>query len=422
MNVKKSAVIMVAVMTGLAVAQCVSAIEVNGNDIKLNIGGHLQTYGHLEHIKDPYRKDNRIYLFQKEIRLKISGDYSSAKFYIQYELGPAGYEGGNINLLDAHVSFPLMDRLNLRVGQFKVPYSRERLLDSADMQYAYRSINTVGFNVGRDVGVAAYGNIGNVFGSVGIFTGGGIGVPVRNIPQRLGVPMVSLRVGFNDNLDQDVFNLRAEDFSNQEPGHAFYVNAVYSEDSLVGHGGVLTHKDNDLSLFLQSRWNPFIDNYGILKQIGADYSMQRPLGNYLLVVNAEVNAGTYKNVTGEINLSGGVAGASLYVSEVVGFGIRGAYLVPDTAFAYDNGSQVYPLFDKKMAIKEITPALTLKLKDKGITIKMDAPIGLDVPVVQENGLGTYNLMTQPGQANYVANGGVSRKTTVSARIIFQFVF
>ena len=81
--------------------------------------------------------------------------------------------GVSLGLLEASGDIGLGGPLRLRAGQFRVPYSRERLSNPGTLLFADRSINNLMFNVGRDVGAAVYGQRGDLVGTVGVFTGGG---------------------------------------------------------------------------------------------------------------------------------------------------------------------------------------------------------------------------------------------------------
>src|SRR6185369_1035899 len=96
-----------------------------------------------------------------------------------------------------------------KVGQFKIPYSRERLNDSGTIPFADRSIMNLGFRMGRDVGGAIGSGTGPLVGVVGLFTGGGMDVPQRYLPEVLGVPLLVGRVGFNNGLDANAFSERS---------------------------------------------------------------------------------------------------------------------------------------------------------------------------------------------------------------------
>jgi phosphate-selective porin OprO and OprP len=56
-------------------------------------------------------------------------------------------------LHDWYVQFSQLRDLNLRVGQWKVPFSRERVISSGDLQFVDRSLTNQEFNLDRDIGI-----------------------------------------------------------------------------------------------------------------------------------------------------------------------------------------------------------------------------------------------------------------------------
>ena len=60
------------------------------------------------------------------------------------------------------------------MGQFKVPFNREELNSSSELQLVERSFVNEQFSLGRDIGPALYALLGNyVTYGVGIFDGNG---------------------------------------------------------------------------------------------------------------------------------------------------------------------------------------------------------------------------------------------------------
>lgn len=81
-------------------------------------------------------------------------------------------------LLDWYVEFKQLRDLNVRVGQYKVSYSRERVISSGDLQFVDRSLLNQEFTVDRDVGIELRSR--DLFGwdkrlryAVGIYNGDG---------------------------------------------------------------------------------------------------------------------------------------------------------------------------------------------------------------------------------------------------------
>ena len=151
-------------------------------DKELDINIHGQVLGFGERVKDPSRNDLRLYLFLKQARLNFKGRFDDFKYHMQLVFGgeeEVKDKNASLGLLDLSVDFPITSMIRLKIGQFNVPYSRERVTDDAFFLFTDRSIQNLGFRVGRDVGVAVHGYFPyDIAATIGVFTGGG-----RDIPQ-----------------------------------------------------------------------------------------------------------------------------------------------------------------------------------------------------------------------------------------------
>ena len=83
-------------------------------------------------------------------------------------------------LLDLRVSFKALDELQFRVGQWKVPFNRERVDSSGKQQFAERSIVTPWFTLDRQQGVNSYGRVwkgrrADSWYNLGVYSGTGRG-------------------------------------------------------------------------------------------------------------------------------------------------------------------------------------------------------------------------------------------------------
>lgn len=399
------------------------------------VGGTIQMLGVAEHLKDDYRSDNRIYLFQKEARLNVSGTQDSIDYYFQLQFGgeevPKGRNGnvGNtvMSLLDAYVDIPLMSKyLGLRVGQFKVPFSREMISDTDYLQFADYSINAQGFNVGRDVGLAFHSAVKNFEAAFGVFTGGGINIPQRYLPQELNIPMTVARVGYNT-LDKNILTVEQFNPRTSHSGVALYVSGMYEEDSRIGHSSVLAAKQNDVSLFYNTNWNPYLRavtasqvEMGKLMQFEADIAFQVELGRVKINGAAEANYGKYENSLGSLEMKGGEVQGGIYLAPVQ-LSLRYAVLFPDSNFGYFKTPTIYPIVSKT-PIHEINPGMNIFFGDH-VKLTMDMQIWIGVPVATEVDLGAYNLMTMPDQSKLaVTSGAVERQNAITGRMNFQFMF
>ena len=87
-------------------------------------------------------------------RLKVGGNAFQPwlKYYWEYELAQG-------NLLDFRIMVEKWSFLKLKIGQWKVDYSRERSISSGKQQLADRSIINRAFTLDRQQGVALFGRV-----------------------------------------------------------------------------------------------------------------------------------------------------------------------------------------------------------------------------------------------------------------------
>lgn len=87
-------------------------------------------------------------------RLKAGGHAFQPylKYYWEYELSQG-------NLLDFRVMFEKFPAFNIKVGQWKAYYNRERVISSGKQQLVDRSIITRPFTVDRQLGLSFYGRL-----------------------------------------------------------------------------------------------------------------------------------------------------------------------------------------------------------------------------------------------------------------------
>ena len=87
-------------------------------------------------------------------RLKVGGNAFSPhlKYYWEYELSQG-------NLLDFRIMFEKLEGFNIKVGQWKTFYNRERVISSGKQQMADRSIITRPFTLDRQQGISVYGRL-----------------------------------------------------------------------------------------------------------------------------------------------------------------------------------------------------------------------------------------------------------------------
>ncbi len=120
------------------------------------------------------------------------------QMYVQLGFSPQDMESDLlIPLRDAAVTWSPVRDLNVRVGQMKVPFSRERVVSSSALQFVDRSINNAELTLDRDVGVQLFSN--DLFGAgerlsytIGVFNGDGRN-RVADVPGVLAVARIEIR-------------------------------------------------------------------------------------------------------------------------------------------------------------------------------------------------------------------------------------
>mgnify|MGYP001113163312 CR=1 FL=1 len=124
----------------------------------------------------------------RRVRLKLRGHIFNPKigYYFEHELS------GDRPLLDLRLDVSLRDDIQMRIGQYKVLYNRERVDSSGHQQFVERSISTYAFTLDRQVGATVTKSwaAGTRFDNrlmLGLFEGGGRdGGPTGDDPMLVG--------------------------------------------------------------------------------------------------------------------------------------------------------------------------------------------------------------------------------------------
>ncbi|MBI4228372.1 MAG: hypothetical protein HY693_01490, partial [Deltaproteobacteria bacterium] len=107
-------------------------------------------------------------------RLRLIWNGNAFRPWFQYYLQLSGDNNGNIELRDVYFDAAYNTQVLPRAGQWKVPFNREELNSSSELQLVERSIVNEEFNYGRDRGAAIYGLLANMFTyGAGVFNGDG---------------------------------------------------------------------------------------------------------------------------------------------------------------------------------------------------------------------------------------------------------
>ena len=441
-----SRVVVAAALLGTLVPRA-DALEVMKTDkLSLNVHGRGQMIGVGQvGVPDPYRDPNRVYLFLKQARIGFKGNYEEVKFETQFAFGGENANGANtdLGLLDFVADVPvkkLGENTSVKVGQFRVPYGREGLTDRGYMNFTERSIATMANYQGRDYGLALQGRSGDLVGTFGVFSSGGRDVPQRYLPEILGVPEVVARFGWNDGVDEDIYHVVGTDIDLSRTTKAAYLNALFMQDTLIGHNTVMNLRTIDKNLLVDSNFNPYINagpnnaagttgttntlQRGRIYFVGGDAVLRHPLSNgHSVELEAEANHGGYWNRYGTLHIAS-ARGQVAYNVKPYQIGLRYAALAMDKKAGFINaGIKRSPALGSVM--HEITPSLSWHIKRHNLKLVADAPMYLNMPVFIEKGVGAYVFASQPGQVTTLNNGGantVVRRPVFEGRMMMQFMF
>jgi hypothetical protein len=416
-----TALTIVAAGLGFSQAQAVELIK--KDNVSINLGGRMQLLGIGQHVDDPTRDDYRMYLFMNQARLITDGTIGDYRFYAEWAMG--GEEAvknlnSSVGLIDYRVDIPLAEHFYARVGQFKVPWGREALVNDGSMMFTTRSINHLGSLLGRDVGVAAVLQQEGFMGTFGVFTGGGRDTPERYLPEQLGIPLLAARIGY-DSTGTDPYNyMNSGSFAKDQSAFSAFVNLMYSRDTVIGHSTALNVRPTDKNLLLNPVWNPYIGQSPMVRSeywgVSLDSQVRFPVGEMAAMVEAEVTSTGFSNTYGTIHLPGARVTGSV-AKDNVEVAMRYAVLQPSDAFKYKGNT-----ITGTELIHEVTPSVTYYHRPWSRFI-FEAPMNIDTPVVEETGIGSYVLVQQPDQTTYLdGKGSVSRKFVPEARLMYQLSF
>lgn len=415
---------LITLVMGVGLTQA-SAVElIKKDDVSFNLGGRFQLFGVGQRVIDPYKDNNRLFLFLKQARISVSGQIEDYKYYTEWAMG--GEEAvknlnSSVSLLDMRADVPMFDSTFLRLGQFKTPFGREALTDDGALNFTDRSINHLVGVLGRDVGMAVVFQQQGFMGTVGIFTGGGRDHPERYLPEQLGVPLVVARVGY-DSQGLDPYTYKASGVKNEaENSFAAFLNVVYMEDSAVGHSSVLNVKSVDKSLLLNPLWNPYIKSPFLrskVTQISADFQKRVQLGQYSVNSELEYTHSEFNNEYGKLQVNGArlMASAALSPFEV---SARYAVVYPTSDFKY----KTFTLTGVD-PFQEVSTSLTFFHRPWS-RFTLEAAFHLNTPVVVESAgsVGSYMLVQQPDQVTIVdGKGYIERQFVPELKFMYQLTF
>ena len=450
---------------------------VNTDMNKLDIFGRAQMIGTGEIVPDPKAAHQRVYLFLNEARFGLKGQYSDVfKYEMQMNFGGESINGSNtdMSLLDMVADIPIRpmgENAIFKIGQFRVPYSREALTDEGFTDFTDPSIANAAAFQGRDYGLAIMDNFGNIRGTFGTFTGGGRNVPQRYLPEQIGIPYMVARVGYDDGADADIYHVVGHQEDLKRDSKAFYVNAIYMRDTRIGHSTALGVHTIDDNLLTDPNYNPYLKwgdttasngqvcsaitcERGQLFFLGTDGVVRHRIDDqHSLELEYEGNWGGYQNRFGVIHIASARAQAQ-YRSGKFDFGLRYAILSMDDQSGFLVGSaaasaqnKAYStqvggsaasgafVYNERMGepIHEITPSVTYRFKGDHLKVVASLPIFLNAPLWIDNADGAYvftdptpsgatTLTTDQGTVLQTAGNSTASHTIPEARVMFQFMF
>jgi hypothetical protein len=442
--------------------------------LSLDVYGRGQMLGNLEFVPDPYRDHARVYLFMKQARIGFKGNWEDVKFDTNFAFGGEVPNPANndLSMLDFVADVPLKplgEDTWFKIGQFRVPYSREGLTDRGYLDWADRSLANLGSNQSRDYGMAILATRGTWTGTFGTFSSGGRDVPQRYLPERFGVPYMVARFGYNDGVDEDIYHVVQTDLDLKRTTKAFYFNALYMQDTLIGHSSALQSRTTDKNLLIDTGFNPYINQGGVTTNataqplgtiagtgtmsrglmwfIGGDAVYRKPLGEGRAVeVEAEANWGSYQNRFGVLHVANARIAGDYQIAPFE-IGLRYAVLAMDkksgflTTSATGTGSNAGVTVNRVInnnlgtAIHEVAPSVTWHRRAHNIKVVADLPVYINCPLwIDKKGnvpalnqsVGAYAFPdpTSTTQNSLLATPGnfTVRRTVVEARMMFQFMF
>jgi Phosphate-selective porin O and P len=406
---------------------------VQSENMTLNMHAYIQALGVIEDVPANVRNKDRVYLFLKEARLRFDGSIYGTPFDIM--LAPGGEDitpntNAALGLLDFSFNVPLIRDTSVKIGQFLVPYGRERLTDDSTMNFGERSVENLGFAWNRDYGAALSGNDGKLTGTLAVMSGGGRDVPQRFLPEVLGFPMIVGRLGYNDGIDKDIYHVSARD---PDPGRvksAAYVNGLYMKDSLIGHSTVINVRATDKNLLVDPNYNPFIAkapfNLATIYQLGGDAAFRAPLRSAAFNAEAQIDYSHFNNKYGSLSLKGGRVQAGVARGKVE-MNLRYSVLFLDQRMAFVSNGVAIPIVKNKTPLQEITPSLTYHFRP-GVAAVLDLPYLINMLVFRENTIGSYVMSEQPDQVTVIkpgttaGTGTVTRNNVPEVRLMLQLGF
>ena len=197
----------------------------------VNLRGRMQL---LASVLDPNGSANTVTQVQvRRLRLVLQGNAwgPDLTYYFQLAFSNRDTEADQrLAVRDAYFTYSRLRDLNLRIGQMKVPYGRQRITSSSALGMVDRSVVVAELNLDRDVGIHAFSKdlfgLGERLGySLAVFGGDGRNRLAKNagylFAGRLNFTPLG---GFDDNVEADIKR-------ESKPRLAFGVSAAYNQQT-----------------------------------------------------------------------------------------------------------------------------------------------------------------------------------------------
>jgi hypothetical protein len=160
--------------SGLVQARYTYSTTGEGGELNLNGGGSPQTLPNSQYGFDmPHtRLVFKGHVFEPGIRYFIRSEFSPRQEFRAGSVNISGATAGTLNLLDAYMAFDLDNDWTVKAGQFKLPFSRERLVSVQNLVSATRSTVDELLSVGRSQGIQISTRGSDLYWAAAISNGG----------------------------------------------------------------------------------------------------------------------------------------------------------------------------------------------------------------------------------------------------------
>ncbi len=220
---------------------------------QLTLGGRMQfryTYTDKDnHYTKPSDRQDTSNFDAKRIRLIAQGYAYSKDLTYKLEFDPRAYASDTKKgLNDAFLNYRLIDEAQIRVGQFKTPFTRQELTSDGALQFVDRSIAVDAFKPSYDIGAMLHGKVAKGLAEyyAGVFGGAGQ-TNTRNFTNNLFVARVAVNplgdMAYSEaDLDRSARPLLSI-------GANYFMNTLHKSTS-----GTTTSLDNSISNYASSGW------------------------------------------------------------------------------------------------------------------------------------------------------------------------